>query len=137
MAGTQHKRGGPLDGRNPVGLRPGQRLDPVRNGSNSVRLRPGQQLDPVRNGRNLLHEPPAQRLQRLRNGRNPVRLRPARWLQRPRCAAMNRPPKADQVPDTAASPGRNRVIETGDPLVRALAVCVRQAHVRRQARRNG
>lgn len=44
---------------------------------------------------------------------------------------MNRPRQAAQGPDTAGNSGPCRRDLTGDPLVRALAVCVRQAHARR------
>jgi hypothetical protein len=47
---------------------------------------------------------------------------------------MNRPREAGQAPAPAGSSGRPRAIEPGDPLVRALAVCVRQAHARRVGR---
>ena len=50
---------------------------------------------------------------------------------------MNRQRKTVVAPDEPAQCGRARTIEPGDPLVRALAVCVRQAHARRLARRNG
>jgi hypothetical protein len=42
-----------------------------------------------------------------------------------------------QAPDPALPSGRARAIEPGDPLVRALAVCIRQAHARRQSRKTG
>ena len=47
---------------------------------------------------------------------------------------MNRPRQAVGAPDLAVSAGRARTIEPGDPLVRALAVCIRQAHARRVGR---
>jgi hypothetical protein len=50
---------------------------------------------------------------------------------------MNRPRQPVQEPDSTGQSGGNRSIVPGDPLVRALAVCVRQAHARRLARRNG
>jgi hypothetical protein len=50
---------------------------------------------------------------------------------------MNRPRQAVQAPDSAASSGRARAVESGDPLVRALAVRIRQAHARRRAGRTG
>jgi hypothetical protein len=47
---------------------------------------------------------------------------------------MNRRHQAGGAPGSTASSGRARAIEPGDPLVRALAVCVRQAHARRTGR---
>ncbi len=47
---------------------------------------------------------------------------------------MSRPRQAGGAPAPAPSSGRARAIEPGDPLVRALAVCVRQAHARRTGR---
>ena len=44
---------------------------------------------------------------------------------------MNRPRQAAQGPDRAGHSGPCRPDLAGDPLVRALAVCVRQAHARR------
>jgi hypothetical protein len=48
---------------------------------------------------------------------------------------MNRPRQAGATPEAPTTSGRRRTIEPGDPLVRALAVCIRQAHARRQSRR--
>lgn len=50
---------------------------------------------------------------------------------------MNRPRQAGEAPEACATSGRARIIEPGDPLVRALAVCIRQAHARRRARSSG
>jgi hypothetical protein len=47
---------------------------------------------------------------------------------------MSRPRQAVQAPELAASSRPQRAHESGDPLVRALAVCVRQAHARRRGR---
>jgi hypothetical protein len=47
---------------------------------------------------------------------------------------MNRPRQAVGVPESAVPAPRARAIEPGDPLVRALAVCIRQAHARRAGR---
>jgi hypothetical protein len=47
---------------------------------------------------------------------------------------MNRPRQAGRAPTPTASSGRARAIAPGDPLVRALAVCIRQAHARRVGR---
>jgi hypothetical protein len=44
---------------------------------------------------------------------------------------MNRPRQAAQAPSEAGRSGPCRPDLAGDPLVRALAVCVRQAHARR------
>lgn len=44
---------------------------------------------------------------------------------------MNRPRQAAQGLDPAGRSGPCRPDLAGDPLVRALAVCVRQAHARR------
>ena len=44
---------------------------------------------------------------------------------------MSRPRQAAQVPNQAGHSGPCRPDLVGDPLVRALAVCVRQAHARR------
>jgi hypothetical protein len=44
---------------------------------------------------------------------------------------MNRPRQAVGAPSEARPSGRTRAIDAGDPLVRALAVCIRQAHARR------
>ncbi len=48
---------------------------------------------------------------------------------------MNRPRPPAQTPGSSTSSGRARTIEPGDPLVRALAVCVRQAYARRRTGR--
>jgi hypothetical protein len=49
---------------------------------------------------------------------------------------MNRPCQAAQGSDGAGRSGPHRPDLAGDPLVRALAVCIRQAHARRaRARR--
>ena len=47
---------------------------------------------------------------------------------------MSRPRQAVGAPALTASSGRPRAIGPGDPLVRALAVCIRQAHARRIGR---
>jgi hypothetical protein len=47
---------------------------------------------------------------------------------------MNRPRHAGQAPAPTGPSGRARAVEPGDPLVRALAVCIRQAHARRVGR---
>jgi hypothetical protein len=54
-----------------------------------------------------------------------------------RGAEVNCPRQPVQAPDSPESSGRAQTIEPGDPLVRALAVCIRQAHARRLARRTG
>jgi hypothetical protein len=48
---------------------------------------------------------------------------------------MNRPRQALRAPALTASSGRPGAMGPGDPLVRALAVCIRQAHARRVGRR--
>jgi hypothetical protein len=48
---------------------------------------------------------------------------------------MSRPRQAGGAPAHTGSSGRARAVEPGDPLVRALAVCIRQAHARRAGRR--
>jgi hypothetical protein len=47
---------------------------------------------------------------------------------------MSRARQPGKVPGAPAPPGRCRADVAGDPLVRALAVCIRQAHVRRVGR---
>jgi len=47
---------------------------------------------------------------------------------------MSRPRQAVQAPELAASSRPRHANDPGDPLVRALAVCVRQAHARRLSR---
>jgi hypothetical protein len=47
---------------------------------------------------------------------------------------MSRPRQAVQAPELGASSRPRRPNDSGDPLVRALAVCVRQAHARRLGR---
>ncbi len=48
---------------------------------------------------------------------------------------MNRPRQAGGAPAPSGLSGRAQAIGPGDPLVRALAVCIRQAHARRIGRR--
>jgi hypothetical protein len=44
---------------------------------------------------------------------------------------MSRPHKPGQGPGASSPSGRGLAYASGDPLVRALAVCIRQAHARR------
>jgi hypothetical protein len=127
----------PARGLQPDQARPVQRLQARFHGLQPDQARPVQRLQARFHGLQPDQARPVQRLQaswaiRVRDRVPLVHVaRSAKW------PIMRRPRQAAQAPDSTASFGRARTIEPGDPLVRALAVCIRQAHARRLARRTG